>query len=189
MKISIGGARLRMIGTATLAGALVALAVGSSSTRAQTSVEACGDSHCVQRQDSALGGTWEVMVTLLNCQTGATIGQPFPSLLTFAGNGTMVETTHNPGFAIGQREPGVGVWSLSGPRKYYARSEAFVQFTTAPAPPTSPGFLSGTQTITQTIAFDADPDHWTSDAAIQFADDTGSVYRQGCAHAVAQRFQ
>jgi len=189
MKTSLGGARLRMIGTATLAGALIALAVGSSSTRAQTSDGTCGDSHCMQRQDPALGGTWEVMVALVNCQTGATIGQPFPSLLTFAGNGTMVETTHNPSFAIGQREPGVGVWSRSGPRTYYARSEAFIQFTTAPAPPTSPGFLAGTQTIAQTIVFDADPDHWTSDAQIQFADNSGSVYRQGCAQAAAQRFQ
>ena len=45
-----------------------------------------------------LSGTWSVKVTLTNCQTGETIGNPFPSYLSFAGNGTMTEETEQSGF-------------------------------------------------------------------------------------------
>lgn len=134
-----------------------------------------------------LGGTWSVKVTLTNCQTGATIGNPFSSYLSFAGNGTMTEETSNPGFTVGQRGAGLGVWSRSSWNTYTARSVAFIFYTTAPAPPVSPGFNAGTQTISQTITL-INRDEWTSVATIQFADATG-IYRNGCAVATAERFE
>jgi hypothetical protein len=137
-----------------------------------------------------LQGTWRVQVQLYNCQTNAPIGKPFASLLAFADGGTLTETTSNPGFAPGQREPGLGLWSYEGRHTYTAKSVAFLLFTTPPNPPMSPGFLAGTQTITQNIEFKDDvPDQFTSDAAIQFADSTGKIYRSGCASAIAQRME
>jgi hypothetical protein len=135
-----------------------------------------------------LGGTWSVKVTLTNCPTGAAMGSPFSSYLSFAGNGTMTEETSNPGFAIGQRGIGLGVWSRSSWNTYSVKSVAFIFYTTAPAPPVSPGFTAGTQTITQTITL-LNRDEWTANATIQFADATGTVYRNGCAVATAVRFQ
>lgn len=135
-----------------------------------------------------LGGTWSVKVILTNCQTGATIGNLFSSYLSFAGNGTMTEETSNPGFAIGQRGVGLGVWSRSGWNTYSAKSVAFIFYTTAPAPPVSPGFTAGTQTITQNITL-LNRDEWTANAMVQFADSTGAVYRNGCSIAKAERFQ
>jgi hypothetical protein len=135
-----------------------------------------------------LGGTWNVKVTLTNCQTGAPMGNPFSSYLSFAGNGTMAENTSNPGFAIGQRGPGLGVWSHVGRQAYQAKSVAFILFTTPPVPPMNPGFTMGTQTISQDIKLDG-RDEFTSDATIEFADASGNVYRNGCAVATATRFQ
>lgn len=139
-----------------------------------------------------LEGTWQVTVQLNNC-SGATMGGPFSSLLTFAQGGTMIEDTTNPSFAAGQRGTGHGVWEFQGHHTYLAKSIAFINFTTTPPPP--PGFNAGTQTITQTIEFASGPDQWASDATIQFADTPttpgtpGTVYRQACATATATRFE
>ena len=136
----------------------------------------------------ALVGTWRVRVQLVNCQTRTPLGMPFASLLTFNEGGTLTGSTSNPGFAVGQRGPEQGVWERDGHYRYEAKSVAFIFFATAPNPPISPGFNAGTQTISQSIKFDSNPDEFTSDATIQFFDITGTSYRQGCASAVARRF-
>jgi len=138
------------------------------------------------RHEQELVGTWSVSVTLTNC-AGTPVGPPFPSLLTFADGETMIEDATNPAFAAGQRGTGHGVWEYEGHHTYSAKSVAFINFTTTPPPP--PGFTAGTQTITQTIEFNNGPDQWTSDATIGFADSHGTVYRNGCAVASAQRFE
>lgn len=136
-----------------------------------------------------LVGTWRVQVTQVDCQTGVPLSPPFSSLLTFAVGGTMAEDTTNPVFGPGQRGAGQGVWNYQGRRTYGARSVTFIKYTTAPDPQThNPGFEAGEQTITQTITFKDGPDAWNSTAAIEFTDTTGTVYRQGCALANAQRF-
>jgi hypothetical protein len=139
--------------------------------------------------DRGLEGTWSVTVQLQNCQTLAPMGNPFSSYLSFARGGTLTESTSNPGFAAGQRGDGLGIWNHQGHHSYYAKSTAFIFFTTPPNPPANPGFEAGTQTIAQTIKFDEDTDTWTSNAAISFADGSGTTYRQGCAVATGKRFE
>ena len=136
----------------------------------------------------ALVGTWRIKVQLVNCQTRTPVGMPFASLVTFNEGGTLTGSTSNPGFAVGQRSPEQGVWEREGHHTYEAKSVAFIFFATAPNPPINPGFNAGTQTISQSIEFDSNPDEFTSNATIQFFDTTGTSYRQGCASAVAKRF-
>ena len=131
-------------------------------------------------------GTWSVTVQLNNC-SGAPLGPPFQSLLTFEEGRTMIEDTTNPSFAPGQRGTGHGVWRYEGHGTYSAKSVAFINYTTTPPPP--PGFTSGTQIILQTIDFNNDPDQWTSDAQVEFADASGTVYRHACASASGQRLE
>ena len=131
---------------------------------------------------SPLVGTWQVKVTLLNCQTGGPLGPPpFSSLLTFARGGTLSEDTTNTSFATGQRSPGQGVWETTSHDVFYVRSVAFINFST-------PGFQAGQQIIEQTITYENQSDQWSAVAAIKFTDTTGAVYRQGCATATATRF-
>jgi hypothetical protein len=141
-------------------------------------------------QKARLVGTWRVQVTLVDCQTGIPLSPTaFPSLLTFAFGGTMAEDATNPAFGPGQRSGGQGVWDYKGRGAYGARTVAFINYTTLPNPAAhNPGFEAGEQTITQTITFRNGSDEWTSTAAIEFSDTTGTVYRQGCAVASAQRF-
>ena len=131
-------------------------------------------------------GTWLVTVQLNNC-SGTLLGAPFPSLLTFAEGETMIEDTNNPSFAVGQRGTGHGVWEYQGHHSFAVKSVAFINFTTTPPPP--PGFTAGTQTITQTVDFADGPDQWSANATIAFADAHGTVYRNACATATAQRFE
>jgi hypothetical protein len=140
--------------------------------------------------NARLVGTWRVQVTLVDCQTGTPLSPiAFPSLVTFAFGGTMAEDTTNPAFGPGQRGGGQGVWDYQGRGMYGARSVAFINYTTQANPAAhNPGFEAGEQTITQTITFQHGFDTWTSTAAIEFSDTTGTVYRQGCAVASAQRF-
>jgi hypothetical protein len=131
---------------------------------------------------SPLGGTWQVQVTLVNCQTGIALPPPpFSSLLTFARGGTLAEDTSNPSFAPGQRSPGQGVWETTSNNVFYARSVAFINFST-------PVFESGQQIIEQTISYDNQSDQWSAVATIEFTDANHAVYRQGCATATAMRF-
>ncbi|HUA15468.1 MAG TPA: hypothetical protein VMG31_09230 [Verrucomicrobiae bacterium] len=163
------------------------LKAGSVFMWAGSLVLVLGQFAAAQSWQRGLVGTWHVQVVQIDCQSGVDLGNPFPSLLTFAVGGTMAEDTTNPAFAPGQRGAGQGVWS---PKRgtYAARSAAFINFTTPPDPEThNPGFEAGQQTITQVITLKNDHE-WTSSAAIEFTDSTGAVYRQGCALASAQRF-
>ncbi len=167
---------------AVAAGAVILLSGRSTMARAS-------DFHDNDGFDESLQGTWQVQVTLVNCQTGATMGAPFSSLLSFLPGGIMSEETVNPGFGVGQRLNGFGVWNRVGRHSYYAKSTAFIAYTTPPSPPMSPGFTQGTQTITEKIKFEGSPNKFTSDAAIEFADTTDTVYRSGCALATGQRYK
>jgi hypothetical protein len=123
-----------------------------------------------------------VKVTLVNCQTGDPLGPPpFSSLLTFARGGTLAEDTTNPSFAPGQRSPGQGVWETTSDDVFYARSVAFINFSTQ-------AFEAGQQIIAQTISYDHQSDQWSAVAEIKFTDTNGAIYRQGCATATATRF-
>jgi hypothetical protein len=173
-----------------LAVALAGAGTAGIASAASPDAASCTAEKCAHVPAPALNGAWEVLVGLVDCRSGAAMGPMFPSLLAFADGGTFVETTTNPAFAAGQREPGVGVWSRISPGVYQAKSEAFIQFTTTANPPATPGFEAGIQTITQTIVFDSDPDHWTANAKVLFSDTTGATYRGPmCAKATAQRLQ
>jgi hypothetical protein len=184
--------RIFCVTTLLLTLAVAPIDVRAAGTAADANADAsiCAVEKCAHVPAPTLNGAWEVLVGLVDCRSGAAMGPAFPSLLAFAEGGTFVETTRNPAFAAGQREPGVGVWSRLGSGVYLAKSEAFIQFTTSANLPTTPGFEAGIQTITQTIVFDSDADHWTADAKVLFSDTAGTTYRGPmCAKASAQRLQ
>ena len=132
-----------------------------------------------------LEGTWRVQVTVLDCQTGA-VRASFPAFLTFAGGGTLTETTANQAFP-GQRTPGHGTWTRTGPGAYAAVSEAFILF--------GPTLRPWIHRIEQDIEMVTD-DEFTSRASITFALAPGELPQPsvplpaapGCARAEAHRF-
>jgi hypothetical protein len=128
-----------------------------------------------------LEGSWTVQVTQRDCKTGAALGNPFESFLTFARGGTLLETTANPMFFPAVRGPGHGVWSHTNHHKFKAVSIAFI---------TVNGVLVRTQTITQTIEMGNDPNKFTTpSASVVFVPADGSATITGCATATGKRIE
>jgi len=136
-----------------------------------------------------IAGVWRVEVQSYDCASNAPLGAPFSSVLTFSAGGTLSGSTTNPAFAPGQRGIDQGIWSREGANTYRAKDIAQLLFTTPPNPPMNPGFEAGSQILAQTITFNEGTDHFTSRATTEFLDASGNVYRQGCATAVAVRFE
>ena len=141
----------------------------------------------------ALVGTWRVTVTTFPCANPNATNPPFVSLLTFGGDGSLIETTSSPQFQAGQRSTGHGLWERTGPWAFRAVSEAFIQAATNPAPPPpAPALQRGRQRIDQGIQMTS-RDSFVSDAAVAFfnstADNGVAPYFTGCAKASGVRFE
>ncbi|MEO8726354.1 MAG: hypothetical protein ABI383_09525 [Acidobacteriaceae bacterium] len=128
-----------------------------------------------------LHGTWIVAVQIRNCQTGAPLGMPFRSLLSFAAGGTVTETTENPMFYPALRGPGHGIWSRTGSHNFKASTTAFIALN---------GSLVKTQRIGQNIEISTDPNQFTTTSAVvEFFDPDGNLIQKGCASAVGVRYR
>jgi hypothetical protein len=140
----------------------------------------------VQAEDRDFGprrieGSWTVEITQRNCETGEALGNPFLSMLTFSGGGTLVETTSNPMFFPAVRGPGHGAWTYAGARTFKAVSVAFI---------TLNGVLVKTQTIRQTIEMAEGSDTFTTpSASVEFVPVAGGPTITGCASATGKRIE
>lgn len=146
---------------------------------------------------SSLVGAWTVQVTLRNCATGAPLGPPFNSLVTFHGDETIGESASSLAFAPGQRSPGHGTWTRKRGHTYAQEMIALILFDTAPnlpgtptfdpSKPVSPGFFAGWQTVSHTVRF-TDAGEIASTGTNAFYKTNGELYRSGCSTATGQRF-
>ena len=140
-------------------------------------------------QARTLEGAWLVVTQQHNCATNAPIGQPHHALVTYHAGGTLSDSSAVPGFAVGQRSEGHGIWRHDGGQSYAVRWVAMIQFDTpAGTPPGSPGFLAGWQVATNAIVLSGS-DSFTSTGVSEFVDLSGQVYRVACASRVAERFK
>ena len=135
----------------------------------------------------AIEGVWAMSLTLRDCATGAPLGPPFRSLLTFHRGGTLSESAGTTQFAAGQRSPGHGTWSFSGANTYDARFVAMILFDTPPAPP-APGFQAGWLMVGSTFTR-VDANHLNITATAQFLDLNRNLYRSACPTGTAERFE
>jgi len=163
---------------------LAALALGAAALPGLA-----GENSGVVEEESAarIEGAWGMTVTLRDCDTGAPLGPPFRSLVSFLAGGTILETPAALAFAPGQRSPGHGTWKTLQKRVFSQRTIALILFDTPPQPP-SPGFSAGWQVIDHTVTL-ANRNHLTSEGTNQFFDSQGNLYRSGCSTAVGERFQ
>ena len=163
---------------AAVAMTIAMFSLGFSPSHAVVSAQVRDEDGRSQSHGGKLEGTWRVLVTQRNCQSGAEV-RTFPALLAFAEGGTLTGSTT--AFPPALRGSDYGVWSHSGGRRYGAVSEAFLF---SPA-----GAWVSTQRITQAIQLDRGGDSFTSDAAVEFFDTLGNTTLTGCATAVATRME
>jgi hypothetical protein len=119
---------LKTIGGAALAILLLAISAqiwvsAQDINNEQTNNKHTQENSFGQNDDEKIVGTWDVQVTIRNCQTGAPI-RTFPSLTTFMSGGTLIDSTS--GIPQALKTPGHGVWNQEfGNYRFSVKSFSF----------------------------------------------------------------
>jgi hypothetical protein len=136
---------------------------------------------CVAQNDMGggrLAGVWDAVVTIRNCDTGATIGQPFASIANFNKGGTYLGSTS--GRPQASRTPEHGVWAHISGRTYRFKFKSF-DFNAA-------GVAVSYGIVTHDIELDESGDTYTSTGGVTFYSINGTPTGRGCSDAVGTRF-
>lgn len=152
---------------AIFAAAIVTIGVGSAT--AQESRSSLGGGR--------LEGTWDVRVSIRNCQTGAELAG-FDSLTQFMRGGTLIDSTS--GIRPSLKTPGHGIWQHLRGNLYRFSFKAF-HFDAA-------GTYNEYRIVTQEAELDPSGDSYTSSGTAQFYTPNGTLMQTGCSSTTAVRF-
>jgi hypothetical protein len=131
-----------------------------------------------QNGGGRLEGTWDVQVTIRNCQTGAEI-RTFASLTTFMFGGTILDSTS--GIPQAQRTPGQGVWSHVSGDTYRFRFKSFTF--------DAGNNFTGWTIITHEAELDPNGSQYTSAGTAEMYAPNGTLLFTGCSTTTATRFE
>lgn len=123
-------------------------------------------------------GTWDVKVTLRNCQTGAAI-RTFPSVTTFGFGGTVIDSTS--GIPQALKTPGQGVWSHLEGNTYRFKFKSF-NFDAA-------GSSTGWTIIRHEVQLDRTANEASSAGTAEVYAPNGELLVSGCSTTTATRFE
>lgn len=126
---------------------------------------------------SRLEGTWDVRVTLRNCQSGAEI-RSFDSLGIFMSGGTMIDSTS--GIPQALKTPGKGIWSHIRGNTYRFKFKVFLF--------DADGNYAGYQVIDHEAWLDQSADSYESAGTAEFYAPNGFLFMTGCSTTTATRF-
>ena len=127
--------------------------------------------------DDRIVGTWDVQVTIRNCQTGAAI-RTFPSITTFMTGGTFLESTS--GIPQAAKTPGHGVWSQINSRTYQLSFKSFTF--------DAGGNFTGWQIVRQQINLNRRNNESESAGTLEVYTPNGTLVFTGCSTTTATRF-
>jgi hypothetical protein len=123
-------------------------------------------------------GTWDLRVTLRDCQTGGPL-KTFCALSTFGHSGTLIETYASE--IPSHRSVGQGTWRHIGGRDYAAVLR-FFRFH-------PDGTFAETEKVTQRIQLSADGNEFTATASIEVYDPDDTLIKTDCATETAKRLE
>jgi hypothetical protein len=160
-------------------GILVCLLIGLATFGSRNVLSSQGDG-------GRLEGTWNVVLTPRNCDTGV----PFPSfaeIITFMSGGTMIDSTSALLALPATKTPGQGVWShLTG--NTYQYSFKFFNFGPDPNDNTKTVLL-GSTIVSQTLELNSTANEYTSSGTAQFSNTSGVPGPLRCSTTTATRFE
>ncbi len=123
-------------------------------------------------------GTWDVQVTLRNCQTGVAM-RTFASVTTFMAGGTMMDSSS--GIPQSLKTPGQGVWSQIEGNTYRFKIKSF-NFDAA-------GVFTGWTIIKHDAHLNRRTDEVDSSGTAQVYAPNGVLVFSGCSTTTAIRFE
>lgn len=137
------------------------------------------ESYATRRQNRrALEGTWNVQVTVRNCQTGAAI-RTFPAMGTFMRGGTALVSES--GISSALKTPAHGFWNHITGNAYRFKTKAF-NFDAS-------GNFTGWIIINNETRINRGGDEFTSTGAAEVYAPNGSLIFTGCSTLAAAIFQ
>jgi hypothetical protein len=160
-----------------IGGALLAILMLAVFAQVWVSAQNKGNESLQNDNEQSLVGSWNVRVTIRDCQTGAALVN-FPAMITFNQGGTMQETANNPDPLL--RLPGHGVWRHQRGRRY---SAAFQFFRFNPD-----GTFAGRNVIRTTVSLGQSGDEYTTTDTVGVFDANGNLIVTACASSTATRF-
>jgi hypothetical protein len=125
-----------------------------------------------------LEGTWDVQVTIRNCQTGAEI-RTFASVTTFMFGGTTLDSTSGVPQAL--KTPGQGVWGHVSGDTYRFSFKSF-SFDAG-------GNFTGWTKITHEAALEPSGMQYSSEGTAEVYNPNGTLLSTGCSTTTATRFE
>jgi hypothetical protein len=123
----------------------------------------------------ALEGTWNVIVTIRNCQTGTPVAA-FKAMDLFIQGGSLVDTNAAP---PSTRGPGFGSWEFVAEHEFSSVLRFFLY--------NADGSFAGVRRIAQNISLGEDNAAWTSDVSITVFDPAGNQVATACGTAAGTR--
>ena len=123
-------------------------------------------------------GTWNVQVTIRNCQTGAAI-RTFPSTTSYLSGGVFIESTS--GIPPALKTPGQGVWSHLSGRTYRLAFKSF-SFDAG-------NNFTGWQIVRQQVTLNRRADETQSTGTVEVYNTAGNLLFTGCSTAMSTRFE
>ncbi len=123
-------------------------------------------------------GTWEVVVTARNCQTGAPLAT-FPATATFNNKGTILVTEG--GIPPSLKTPAQGSWTHTWGTNFRFRTKAF-NFS-------STGALTGWLIINQTLNLDRNANGYDTFGTAEVYNPQGVLVATNCSTTTASRFE
>lgn len=160
---------LKITGAAVLALTVVLTIVFGITAQEKTELQAGG---------GRLEGTWDVRVTLRNCQTNAAI-RSFDSVTTFMSGGTLIDSTS--GMPQALRGPGQGVWRHTEGSTYKFSFKTF-SFDAA-------NNFTGWTIVRHEATLDSKGSEYTSAGTAEFYAPNGTQVGTGCSSTTAVRFE
>jgi len=174
---------LKLIGTAAMAILILAMFAQISVSAQDKSSETQSDEQI--QEDSfkpggarALEGSWDVQVTVRNCQTGAAI-TTFPAMGTFMFGGTALVS--EAGIPSALKTPAHGVWSHIMRNTYRFKTKAF-NFNAS-------GNFTGWIIINNEANLNRRADKFTSIGTAEVYAPNGNLLFTGCSTTTATRFE
>lgn len=128
--------------------------------------------------EQSLVGSWDVKVTIRDCQTGAALFG-FPAMNTYNQGGTMQES--DLGAPVLTRLNGHGVWKRQNGRQY---SAAFRWLNFNPD-----RTFAGTNVVRFSISLSQSGNEYTSTDTTELIDAYGNVFPVACSTTTATRFE
>ena len=127
------------------------------------------------RGSRAIEGTWNVLVTIRNCETGAPVAT-FKAMNIFIQGGSVIDTNAAP---TATRGPGFGSWEFVGDHDFRSTLRFYIY--------NPDGSFAGVRRLAQVYSMGADNNSWESTVAITVFDAAGNMIATACGTAIASR--